>query len=55
MRGIIYKYTSPENKVYIGQTIDEEARRLSFKRDSSYAGVKINLARAKFNPINIEG
>ena len=24
MRGIIYKYVSPSNKVYIGQTVDEK-------------------------------
>lgn len=28
-RGIIYKYTSPSNKIYIGQTISENGRRLS--------------------------
>ena len=26
-RGIIYKYTSPSNKVYIGQTINEKNRK----------------------------
>ena len=28
MEGIIYKYTSPTGKVYIGQTLDEERRRI---------------------------
>lgn len=27
MRGVIYKYTSPSEKVYIGQTYNERARR----------------------------
>ena len=27
IEGIIYKYTSPSGKVYIGQTIDEQNRR----------------------------
>lgn len=32
MVGIIYKYTSPSNKVYIGQTIHEHARYMRHKR-----------------------
>jgi predicted GIY-YIG superfamily endonuclease len=32
--GIIYKLTSPSNKVYIGQTIDEKKRLAKHKRDS---------------------
>ena len=32
MKGIIYKYTSPSNKVYIGQTIHERARYMIHKR-----------------------
>lgn len=27
MRGVIYKYTSPSGKVYIGQTLNEYMRR----------------------------
>lgn len=30
MRGIIYKYTSPSGKVYIGQTTKEHQRRNTF-------------------------
>ena len=26
-KGIIYKYTSPSNKIYIGQTINEKSRK----------------------------
>nr|DAS86287.1 MAG TPA: GIY-YIG nuclease superfamily protein [Bacteriophage sp.]DAV54013.1 MAG TPA: GIY-YIG nuclease superfamily protein [Caudoviricetes sp.] len=29
IRGIIYKYTSPSGKVYIGQTLNEKKRRQS--------------------------
>lgn len=32
--GIIYKYTSPTNKIYIGQTIDEKQRIATHKRES---------------------
>ena len=32
--GIIYKYTSPTNKIYIGQTIDEKQRISQHKTDS---------------------
>lgn len=38
MEGIIYKYTSPTGKVYIGQTLDEERRRTEFlNEDVRYA------------------
>ena len=52
--GIIYKYTSPSNKVYIGQTRDEFNRRQKFlsKTNYTYAGTKINKARAKYGPEN---
>jgi hypothetical protein len=32
MVGIIYKYTSPSNKSYIGQTIHEHTRYMRHKR-----------------------
>lgn len=32
MVGIIYKYTSPSNKIYIGQTIHEHTRYMRHKR-----------------------
>lgn len=38
--GVIYKYTSPSNKVYIGQTINERSRKnqhkLASKKDNNY-------------------
>lgn len=41
IRGIIYKYTSPSGKVYIGQTINEKDRRKHFLiQKLSYGGIK---------------
>lgn len=51
--GIIYKYTSPSGKVYIGQTTNERHRRNTwFCQKYRYAGVAINRARAKYGPEN---
>lgn len=55
MIGIIYKYTSPVNKVYIGQTTDERRRRKTFfNLNKSYGGVKIDKARLKYMPENFK-
>lgn len=48
--GIIYKYTSPSSKIYIGQTMNEKERRKKFLGKSSYAGEKIDTARKKYGP-----
>lgn len=42
IRGVIYKYTSPSGKCYIGQTINEKRRRNDFlnEKDEIYAGPK---------------
>lgn len=51
MIGIIYKYTSPIGKIYIGQTTDEKRRRATFLNlNKSYGGVKIDRARQKYGP-----
>ena len=51
MIGIIYKYTSPADKVYIGQTTQEKRRRKTFLNlNKSYGGDKIDAARAKYGP-----
>lgn len=51
--GIIYKYTSPSGKVYIGQTTNETRRKREFLDiETSYAGDKINKAREKYGPEN---
>lgn len=48
-RGIIYKYTSPSGKSYIGQTINEVQRRYDFRNlNETYAGLKIENARHKY-------
>lgn len=53
MIGVIYKYTSPSGKHYIGQTIDEQKRRADFLNENqAYAGDKINKAREKYGAIN---
>lgn len=55
MIGIIYKYTSPSGKVYIGQTIEEKRRRKTFLNlNKSYGGIKIDSARRKFGPHNFK-
>lgn len=54
-KGIIYKYTSPSEKVYIGQTISEQTRRKAFLNlKCLYAGGKIDKARQKYGPENFK-
>lgn len=49
MKGVIYKYTSPSNKVYIGQTLNEYMRKAMWKNIAHpYAGPYINRARLKY-------
>lgn len=50
--GVIYKYTSPSNKVYIGQTTDEEMRKYRFKTSVNYGGLKIDNARKNMISVN---
>ncbi len=53
--GIIYKYTSPLGKVYIGQTTRPNKRRKEFLNiDITYGGEKINKAREEFGVNNFE-
>lgn len=54
MRGVVYKYTSPSDKVYVGQTIIERKRRRMFLAvDKDYSkGCLINNARRKYGPEN---
>lgn len=53
--GIIYKYTSPSGKIYIGQTMNESERRQSFLNpNKQYSGPKINAARQKYGVDNFE-
>lgn len=55
MNGIIYKYTSPSGKVYIGQTLNEYMRIASWKNvNHPYAGPYINRAREKYGYDNFK-
>ena len=55
MEGVIYRYTSPSGKYYIGQTIEEERRRKDFLGTKKiYSGPKINRAREKYGPENFK-
>lgn len=55
LRGIIYKYTSPNGRIYIGQTTEERRRRRTFLNlNKSYGGDKIDAARKKYKPENFE-
>ena len=48
MEGIIYRYTSPSGKYYIGQTTNERVRRNDFLNiNQRYAGNAIDNARKK--------
>lgn len=52
-KGIIYLYTSPSGRKYVGQTINEKKRRSRFLNiNDSYGGVKIDRARQKYKPEN---
>lgn len=48
--GVIYLYTSPSGKHYVGQTINEPHRRSTWFCEKRYAGRSINKARAKYGP-----
>lgn len=51
MIGIIYKLTSPSNKIYIGQTMNIVDRKRKFYHFAKrYAGTKINNAIKKYGP-----
>ena len=55
MKGVIYMYTAPNGKMYIGQTYNEASRRSCFKNlNKSYANIKIDRARHKYNPKNFK-
>ena len=49
MIGIIYKYTAPNGKIYIGQTLNEERRRKEFFTQTKYSGFKFNNAIKNIN------
>ena len=56
MRGVVYKYTSPSGKVYIGQTCRERKRRNEFLRKGGRytKGSFIEEARKRYGPENFK-
>jgi group I intron endonuclease len=57
LKGVIYKLTSPNNKIYIGQTIDFEQRCKKYKYGAFKGQIRLwnNCQKHKWNPIdNIE-
>nr|DAT52594.1 MAG TPA: intron associated endonuclease [Caudoviricetes sp.] len=51
-RGVIYKYTSPSGRVYVGQTISPKRRHQTFLSSKQrYGGAKLEAARKKYPPI----
>lgn len=49
--GIIYCYTSPSGKKYVGQTRDEKTRRERWRNTGlPYGGVLVEAARRKYGP-----
>lgn len=43
-------YISPEEKVYVGITIDERRRRACWFRPGPYSGFRVAAARKKYSP-----
>lgn len=56
IEGLIYKYTSPSGKCYIGQTTNEAYRRRMWFGTGRYTGgrSKIDRARKKYGPENFK-
>lgn len=52
--GLIYKYTSPSGKVYIGQTINESSRKRSHKNDSERLNTHFAKAIKKYGYENLD-
>jgi len=46
--GIIYKYTSPSGKCYIGQTVNEISRKSKHKNETMLAKTKFGTALRKY-------
>lgn len=47
-KGIIYKYTSPSGKSYIGQTVNEVSRKYKHKLETSKSKTKFGSAIRKY-------
>lgn len=46
--GLIYKYTSPSGKIYIGQTVNEKSRKCSHKLDAKKSNTHFAKAIRKY-------
>lgn len=53
-QGVVYKYTSPDGKVYIGQTINEKARKRIHKFLGKEANCVFNIAIREIGFENFE-
>jgi len=53
-QGIIYKYTSPSGKVYVGQTTDEQGRRWDHQNETGKKKSKFGKAINKYGFQNLE-
>ena len=51
--GYIYKITSPNNKIYIGQTINKKQRKYQYKSNSFKGQIKLwnNVQKYNWNPV----
>ena len=54
MKGIIYKYTSPSGKSYIGQTINEESRKTQHRNSKSKTAFANAIRKYGFDNMNYE-
>ena len=52
--GLIYMYTSPSGKSYIGQTINEKSRKSQHKNNTSKLDTKFGIAIRKYGFENLE-
>ena len=52
--GVIYKYTSPSGKIYIGQTINEKSRKSQHKHDSVKLDTYFGKAIRKYGFENLK-
>ena len=53
-QGVIYKYTSPSNKIYIGQTLDEKIRKRRHRTITIKSSTKFGNALKKYGFINFK-
>ena len=52
--GVIYKYTSPSGKIYVGQTINEASRKNKHKSETSKSDTYFGKAIRKYGWENLK-